>query len=144
MSAYNIVIRPSRYAKAALILLAFMPALVLAFSPLTEFWLYIVAVASFTYYWQWFAQFQRLTVTATLALNLDGGLQWFGKIAGSGNLSAGGLICPYALKLCWLDNLHHRLHQRWVFVDQCSDEQFRALARAINQCNWSALSTRSV
>lgn len=144
MSAYNIVIRPSSYAKTALILLAFTPALVLAFSPLTGFWLYILAVVSFSYYWQWFAQFQRLTVTATLALNLDGSVQWFGKVAGSGNLSAGGLICPYALKLCWRDNLHNRLHQRWVFADQCSDQQFRALARAINQCNWSALSIRSV
>lgn len=137
MSAFNIRLKPSVYAQIGMALLALMPPLVLAFSPLQGYWLYLLALLAFIYYWQWYSHFARLRQQQMLTLTNDGLLHWFGSYNSSGRLTAGGLVAQYAVKLCWRDQ-SGKQHQRWILVDQCDEPQYRALARLINQSSWSA------
>ncbi|HEX5793500.1 MAG TPA: protein YgfX [Rheinheimera sp.] len=141
MSAFNFSLQPSGYARTGFLLLAIMPPLLLAFSPITGGWLYLLALLAFVYYWQWYGSFVQLQQSAMLTLTGEGDLHWFGKENLAGQLVSGSLISQYAIKLCWRDKTN-QLHQRWIFVDQCSESQLRTLARVINQHNWSSGRTK--
>lgn len=120
-----------------MLVLAAIPPALMAVSPLNGGWLYALLVLAFIYYWQWYSVFVQLYARQQLTLTAEGQIHWFEPRAGSGQLVAGGLVAQYALKLCWQDGASQR-RQRWVFADQCSAMQYRALARSINQTNWAA------
>ena len=86
--------------------------------------------------------FQQLQQGVRLTLNPDGSVYWFDAAAAGGNTAApaqlchGGLVSQWALRLNWQTGKGKRAYQRWIFADQCSSAEFRALARAINQQNW--------
>lgn len=86
--------------------------------------------------------YQQVQQARLLALNSDGSVYWFDPAETGGNTAApaqvchGGLVSQWAVRLSWRQSKEQRPYQRWIFADQCSSAEFRALARAINQQNW--------
>jgi hypothetical protein len=138
VSASNYTLQPSRYVRTGMLLLALMPSLVLAFTPLSVGWLLLLLPALLLYYWQWYLNWSELNQRVMLTLNSDGALHWFGDAPARGQLANGGLVSQFAIKLRWHRQSDRLDCQRWIFADQCSAQQFSALARAINQHNWGA------
>ena len=136
MSAFNVVLTPSRYARLGLLLLALLPVLVLATHPLEGGWRYALLMLSFGYYWQCYSQFSQLEQSTIFTLTAQGRLQSANASLPSGQLIAGGLVSQYVLKLCWRCDDGDVVHQRWIFADQCTDTEYRALARLVNQTHW--------
>lgn len=119
-----------------MVLLALMPPLVLAVSPLSGAWLFLLAALAFIYYWLWYNSLAQLRQSTLLTLTDDGQLHWFGHYRHSGQLTGGGLVAQYVIRLRWRDSTG-KCGQCWVFADQCNEAQYRALARVVNQSNWS-------
>ncbi|MGP9800302.1 protein YgfX [Rheinheimera sp. NSM] len=119
-------------------ILALMPAFVLALTPMPLLWWFGVAPLLAGFYWLCYGQWQALQQSAALALQADGQLRWFGTALPPGKLSDAGLISQHAIRLCWRGETDKRHYQRWIFADQCPEADFRALARVINQRNWQS------
>jgi len=137
VSAFNIRLKPSVFAQTGMALLALVPPLVLAVSPVTGQWLFLLVLLAFIYYWQWYSHFAQLRQSQQLTLTDSGQLHWFSPHNRSGQLIAGGLVAQYFVRLNWCDSAGKRRHS-WVFADQCDELQYRTLARLVNQSNWSA------
>ncbi|MBU1310704.1 MAG: hypothetical protein KKE30_14380 [Gammaproteobacteria bacterium] len=135
MSAFNICLKPSRWYQAGLLLLAVLPVLIMALTPAPWPVLLLLAALCLWFYSSWYARFQASHATAQLTLQQDR-LHWFVPALGSATLCQGGVVSQHMLKLCWRQDNSQHPAQLWVFADQCSDSEFRALARAVNQCNW--------
>jgi hypothetical protein len=120
-----------------LVLLALLPPLMLAGTPLPLLWSCLLTPLWLWYYWQWYNQIHYLRCSSTLTLGNTGQLYWFNTGVVAGQLCRGGLVSQYAIKLRWQRLADNGYCQRWVFSDQCADAEFRALARAVTQQNWS-------
>ncbi len=118
-------------------LLALLPLLVMAFTPAPWPALLLLALLCLWFYSSWYRMFLASRAEQRLTLQQDR-LHWFTPAQGAATLCRGGLVSQHMLKLCWLSDTDQRPQQRWLFADQCSDSEFRALARAINQCNWQS------
>lgn len=142
MSGFNISLTPSGWASRALLLTALWPPLLLALTPM-PWWALLLAtpllLAGYSFGYQAYQQVQQARL---LALNSDGSVYWFDPAETGGNTAApaqvchGGLVSQWAVRLSWRQSKEQRPYQRWIFADQCSSAEFRALARAINQQNW--------
>lgn len=136
MSASDIQLNPSRYAKALLGVAAILPLLIMATVALSAMWQLAMLPVLLLFYWQWWVMWQQLQTAASFTLTTQGELHFvapYRKVQ-----LTGGLICNQAVLLRGNMAGSETSFQYWVFADQCSDMQFRALARAINQCNWQA------
>jgi hypothetical protein len=101
VSAFNIRLKPSVWAQAGMVLLALMPPLVLAVSPVTGQWLFLLVSLAFIYYWQWYSHFAQLRQSQQLTLTDSGQLHWFSPHNRFGQLIAGGLVAQYFVRLRW-------------------------------------------
>ncbi len=117
-------------------MLAMLPPLIMALTPAPWPALLLFALLCLWFYTRWYQVFVASQQPQQLTLQQNT-LHWFAPPDGSSTLCRGGLVSQHALKLCWLSANGQQRRQRWVFADQCSDTEFRALARAVNQCNWS-------
>ena len=141
MFAYSLAIQPSRWRRYLLftpLLLALSVALLL---PSAGIWLwsYLLLLSLFAYYW-WQHWSDRQT-PVTLLLGEQGELRWLQCDTAAGQLQADSLVLEWAIRLQWRTEPsrlcpHGQLQQRWIFADQCSDDDFRALARSIRQRRW--------
>jgi len=122
-----------------LVLLALLPLPIMAVTPAPWPALLLLVLLCLWFYASWYRIFVASLKLQRLTLHQDK-LHWFVPAHGSATLCRGGLVSQHMLKLCWLTDNGQGLMQRWVFADQCSDSEFRALARAVNQCNWQAKS----
>ena len=142
MSGFNISLTPSRWASRALLLTALWPPLLLALTPMPWWALLLATPLLLACYSFGYRAFQQLQQAVSLALNRDGSVYWFDAAEAGANTAApaqlcrGGLVSQWALRLNWQIGKDKRTYQRWIFADQCSSAEFRALARAINQQNW--------
>lgn len=121
-------------AKTLMLALLLMPLLIMATVPLSPIWLLAMSAVLLLFYWQWWGQFQRLAKTESFTLTAKGELHFVSpyrlvKLTG-------GLVSTQAILLRGNIDSRNTSFQYWVFADQCSDAQFRALARAVNQCSW--------
>jgi hypothetical protein len=137
VSAFNVVLVPSRYARGGVVLLLLMPLLILAALPLPLIGFIAVTPCLLGYYLLCYTQWQQLQFATAFTLNDKAELFWHGENQQPAQLS-GGLISEYAIQLRWQQQGDRRVIQRWVFADQCDDNSFRALARAVNQLSWQA------
>lgn len=129
-----------------------LPLMLLFASPLTGRWLILLAPCLLLFYWGWCTLLQQLKLPATASLYWQMStqfplgqryqLQWFTPKNMAGELIAGGLISTTMLRLDWRCQQSQQRCRRWVFADQCTPEQYRALARAIAQCNWQPASQK--
>lgn len=71
----------------------------------------------------------------TICLDASGGLTWQGDASTSGRLSTATLLSVGWLQLVWVDNLGKQ-HGYWLFRDQVSDHDYRALARVLQLLRW--------
>ena len=121
-------------AKTLMLALLLMPLLIMATVPLSGVWLLAMFAVLVLFYWQWWTQFQRLDNTESFTLTAKGELRFVSPYRLV--QLTGGLVSHQAILLRGNTEGSDSVFSRWVFADQCSDTQFRALARAVNQCNW--------
>ncbi|MCC5851713.1 MAG: hypothetical protein JJU30_02705 [Alkalimonas sp.] len=141
MFASSLVIAPSRWRRYSLLwvlALALMSALLV---PLSGFWLVLYGLAGAAFGWCWWGCWQQQEAACTLLLGEQGELRWLPAGRAAGSLQQDSLVLPWAILLRWrgLPEKGHprgQLHRYWLLADQCSDDDFRALARAIRQCRW--------
>ena len=139
MSAYNFSLAPSRWCQRGMLLLAAWPVPVLAVTPLGAAGVVLVAVLLPLFYWHWYGVLQQLRYSsATLTITDNSQLHWFNSNLPPGRLLPGGLVSQHMLRLQWQADTDQRCYRKWIFADQCSEMQFRALARAISQQNWKS------
>ncbi|WP_215396482.1 protein YgfX [Rheinheimera oceanensis] len=121
-----------------MLLLAAWPVPVLAVTPLGITGVVLVAVVLPLFYWHWYGVLQQLQQNAALTITDNSQLHWFNSNLPPGRLLPGGLVSQHMLRLQWQADTDQRCYRKWIFADQCSEMQFRALARAISQQNWQS------
>lgn len=134
----SVAIWPSRWRQYLLIaplLLAVSLALLLPSSGLW-LWSYLVLLALFACFW--WQQWSELQISQSLLIGEQGELRWLQGDTPAGQLQADSLVLEWAIRLHWRtapSRVYPRGHmqQRWLFADQCSDDDFRAIARSIRQ-----------
>lgn len=149
MSAFNISLRPSRCYLALLLGLASLPLLLMAVTPLSVPALCLLALLCALFYYLWYDSL-RQSRRSTM-LTLDGEIlhcftqatqqsaqQTEHKSVQQYRLMPGGLVSQVALRLSRQSLSDNKQSQFWLFADQCAPEQYRALARAVNQLNWQS------
>ena len=114
-------------------LLALVPLLIMALTPAPLPVLVLLLLLCLWFYSSWYRLYIASHAAAQFSLS-ELQLHWRAPCYGQTPLCHGGLVSQQALRLHWLAN--GKLQQRWVFADQCTADEFRALARAINQRNW--------
>lgn len=159
MSAFNLQLKPSSAARKALLALSLLPALQLWLMPVQGLWWWLLALALPLYFWQGYQLFMQLGVTEQLVIAPDNQLHWFTAVPGlsvqhkpaqiaarHGQLLPGGRVSEWFIQLCWQQqtSLHSQLQPQrdpkrrysWIVADQCSEAEFRTLARIVTQLNW--------
>ena len=116
--------------------MAVLPAVAVAATTLSWFQLALTGVALSVFYWHWYSALQRYQPALLLSLNDSGELYWSGNALPAGRLCQGGLVSQWLLRLSWQSSDGSQQFNKWIFADQCSGGQYRALARALNQRNW--------
>lgn len=135
MSGSSLVLKPSKWRCRALLLAAALLALLFLLLPLTaERYLPAWLVLTAWFYLLWQLAQQPLTATM-LQLNTKGELRWFAANLPAGQLQPDCLLSRYALQLSWRDQ-DGKSWRRWLFADQLSDADYRALARQIRMLQW--------
>ena len=81
------------------------------------------------------AQWSQSSVPRFLTLSRSGELRWHADQWPAGKLVAGSVICRFGVWLRWQDQ-DGKQHQRWLFRDQISVENFRLLGRHCQQISW--------
>jgi len=99
----------SRYAIAAVIL---------------SLWFYIFLHA-------WRAPYHSMI----LYISAEGSVHWQPAYRAAGQLSSRSLVTQWLIQLCWQDQ-HQKKHVVWIFSDQLSSADYRALARHIQLQRW--------
>ncbi|MCH8536299.1 MAG: hypothetical protein LAT66_00890 [Alkalimonas sp.] len=135
----SLALHPSRWRRYLLLLpllLALSLALLLPSSGLW-LWCYLLLLAVFAGLWwqQWSVQHRP----QSLLIGEQGELRWLPGDTPAGQLQADSLVLEWAIRLHWRTAPSRsfpkgELLQRWIFADQCNDDDFRALARSIRQC----------
>lgn len=138
MSAYNISLSASRLCQRGMLLLAALPVAVLAVTPLGITGFIVAVLVLLLFYWHWYAVLQQLQQSDALTLTDNTQIFWFNSNLPPGRLVSGGLVSQHMLRLQWQPETGQRCYRKWIFADQCSEPQFRALARAISQQNWQS------
>lgn len=80
-------------------------------------------------------QWQRPLATPMLSIANNGELHWLGDTLPSGILLGQSLVCSWGIWLYWQDQ-HQRIQQHWLYQDNFSVEDFRALARHCQLVRW--------
>ena len=109
--------------------------------PLQGLWLGLFGLLWFAFAWFWWHSWQLAEPPQTLLLGEAGEVRWLPGRRPSGELLGSSLVLPWAILLCWRTAPDKaapggHLHYYWLLADQCSDEDYRALARAIRACRW--------
>lgn len=138
MFEYSLALSPSRWRRYLLLLpllLAVYPALLL---PSSGLWLWGYLLLLLIFALHWWQQWQLRHTHESLLIGEQGELRWLQSKAPAGQLQADSLVLEWAIRLHWRTSASRRfprgqLLQRWIFADQCSDDDFRALARSIRQ-----------
>lgn len=106
-----------------------------ALQPLPPLMLWLSAPFLFLLYRYLVILYRQTPVARGLSLQADGQLRWWQSDQPGGQLMAGCLISEYALLLSW-QSVNKQQHWQWLFADQLSAADYRALARQLNQFNW--------
>ncbi len=80
-------------------------------------------------------QWQQPLTTRMLSLAHSGELYWLGSQLPQGMLLPQSLVCSWGIWLYWQD-AQHNIHQRWLYQDNFSNADFRALARHCQLIRW--------
>lgn len=142
MSGSSLALKPSHWRRRALLSAAVLLTLLFLVLPLTaERYLLAWLVLTAWFYLLWQLALQPLAATM-LQLSTDGELRWFAASLPSGQLQSDCLLSRYAVQLSWRDN-DGKIWRRWLFADQFSESDYRALARQIRMLQWQRKPTRS-
>ena len=136
MSASDFCLKPGKTRGYLLLALASLPAAVVSTTALTLEQLAMAALPLVWFYWYWYRVWQHHKQPLLFSLSDNGELHWTATALPSGRLYRGGLVSQWVLKLNWRSSAGNQQFEKWIFPDQCSAEQYRALARALNQHNW--------
>ncbi|MCC5826345.1 protein YgfX [Alkalimonas sp.] len=141
MFASSISVSRSRWRRGLLLVLLAAALVQSLLLPLQGLWLALFLLIWFAFAWIWWQSWQQAEPSHTLLLGDMGEVRWLPADRPSGVLLAKSLVLPWAIWLCWRTAPDKkapagRLQQYWLLADQCSDADFRALARAIRQCRW--------
>ncbi len=62
-------------------------------------------------------------------------MRWLGDALPSGVLMSQSLVCSWGILLYWLDQ-QQKIQRRWLYQDNFSETDFRALARHCQLRRW--------
>jgi hypothetical protein len=133
--ASSLALRPSRWRHLAYsggLLLIFASVLVL---PVTGWWLWLSSVPMLAACYLLLQQWQQTLTITMLSIANTGELRWLGDPLPPGILLPQSLICSWGIWLYWQD-AQHNIHQRWLYQDNFSIADFRALARHCQLIRW--------
>lgn len=102
-------------------------------------WCYVLLLMLFTH--NWWQQWCRWHQVETLLIGEQGELRWLQSDSVAGQLQVTSLVTEWVICLRWRTAPDRscpggKQQERWLFADQCSDDDFRALARSIRQRRW--------
>lgn len=134
-SAFSLALKPSRWralpyglSLLAVILLCLLLPLsgvqLLILSPLLVFWLY-----------RQLQCWQQPMFCQMLTLDENGRIRFFADVKPAGQLLGQSLVCGWGFWLYWRDD-EAVVHQLWLYRDNFSESDGRALARVCAQSRW--------
>lgn len=135
VSAFSLALQPSRWralpyglSLLVFILLCLLLPLsiwqLLMLSPLLVFWLY-----------RQLQCWQQPLFCRMLTLDENGRIRFFADVKPAGQLLGQSLVCAWGFWLYWRDD-EAVVHQLWLYRDNFSESDGRALARACVQSRW--------
>ena len=77
---------------------------------------------------------QQLPATLLL-VSVKGDIHWLGDALAAGQLLPQSLVCHWGIWLYWRD-AQQQTHQLWLYQDNFSQADFRALARHCQLVRW--------
>lgn len=80
-------------------------------------------------------QWQRPLVTSSLSISQHGDIHWLGDGLPAGRLMPQSLVCSWGVWLYWQDD-QQQVFQYWLYQDNFSRTDFRALARHCQLARW--------
>lgn len=103
--------------------------------PLAGWWLYLSSLPMVVACYWLLQQWQQPLTTTMLSIANNGELCWLGDHLPAGFLRPQSLVCSWGIWLYWQDD-QQRLHQYWLYQDNFSTADFRALARHCQLVRW--------
>lgn len=135
VSAFSLTLRPSRWRTVpyALSLLAVVLACLVL--PLPGWQLLLISpLPVFVLYRQVRAWQQPLPIRM-LTIQQDGLIRFLHDVKPAGQLLPQSLVCGWGFWLYWQDD-EQKVHQLWLYRDNFSEADGRALARACTERRW--------
>ncbi|GGW65217.1 hypothetical protein GCM10008111_21590 [Alishewanella tabrizica] len=131
----SIALTSSRYRQYALLLAMLWGALVFLLLPLSGYRYAVAAVILSMWFYMllraWYMPFEY----RVLHITAEGGVHWQPANQDAGQLSPRSLVTQWFIQLCWQDQ-QQKNHIKWIFSDQLSAADYRALARHIQLQRW--------
>jgi len=141
--ASSLALRPSRWRHVAFsggLLLILTSVLLL---PVTGWWLWLSSLPMLAACYLLLQRWQQPLTTPMLSLADSGELRWLGDPLPPGILLPQSLVCSWGIWLYWQDP-QQNIQQRWLYQDNFSVADFRALARHCQLRRWQPRDTGSV
>lgn len=138
-SAYSLTLRPSRWRAVpyALSLLAIVSVCLLL--PLLWWQLLLISPLLVAALYRQLRGWQQDLPIVMLTLQPHGRIRFLHDAKPPGQLLAQSLVCGWGFWLYWLDD-DGRQHQMWLYRDNFSEADGRALARACTERRWQTKS----
>lgn len=134
MSEFSLAVKPSSLRRYLLLALLLASILVFAATPLPLSWRLILLPLWAVFFWYWLRLWQQPVIASVLFID-DNKLHWLDSNLPAGMLCRGGVVGQYASLLCWDDGLSGKKQSVWLFYDQFSEGDYRALARCITKAS---------
>lgn len=141
--ASSLALRPSRWRHLAYVLAVTALFTVGLSLPLAGWQLALCAMPLLLVIYQLLQQWQVPLSNQVLTVQPDGQLHWLGDSQPKGTLLRSSLICGWGVWLHWQDE-QQQPRQLWLYRDNFSESDFRALARHCQLVRWQSGHRQSV
>ena len=135
MSGSSFYIRPSRYRRIALLAVSLLGSAIVLTLPLQGIWYLPAALLLLAFFYLLLQYWAAPGVSGIMHLSQEGALHWQQSANPAGQLTADCLLNPWYVQLHWQDEVG-QLQRCFLFADQLSASDYRALARLIQLQRW--------
>jgi len=141
--ASSLALRPSRWRHVAYSggLLLILAAVLLL--PATGGWLWLSSLPMLLACYWLLQQWQQPLTNSMLSIANTGELRWLGEQLPAGMLLPQSLVCSWGIWLYWQDE-QQNIQQHWLYQDNFSTADFRALARHCQLVRWQPQDSSAV
>ncbi|WP_423185620.1 protein YgfX [Alishewanella sp. d11] len=135
MSECSIFIRKSRYRQYALLLAGCYLGVLFVLLPLAGLSYLFAGCLLIAWFYLLLRAWPQPVTQIILYLDDEGLMHWQPSLLADGKLSEGSFITALCLRIEWLDWQGKR-HRFWLFKDQVSEQDYRAVARQLQLQRW--------